>query len=107
MSRAVLPKHVAAVVKYQKDPKRALELFNFVKNEDGFKHNLLTYKSMINKLGYHGEFEAMKAFLEELRMNIDNSLFEGVFISAMKHYGKKGKLQEAIDVFERMDFCKL
>ncbi|OMO79169.1 hypothetical protein COLO4_24521 [Corchorus olitorius] len=104
MSRALLPKHVAAVVKYQKDPLKALELFNAVKKEDGFKHTLLTYKCMIEKLGYHGEFEAMEKVLQEMRMNVDNSLLEGVYIGCMRNYGRKQKVQEAINVFERMDF---
>ncbi|KAM7483309.1 hypothetical protein LguiB_007892 [Lonicera macranthoides] len=104
MSRNLLPKHVAAVVKYQKDPRRALEIFNSVKKEDGYKHNLLTYKCMIEKLGYHGEFEAMEGVLADMRMNIDNTLLEGVYIFAVKNYGRKGKIQEAVNLFERMDF---
>ena len=74
MSRALLPKHVAVVVKYQKDPLKALEMFNAVKNEDGFKHTLLTYRCMIEKLGFHGEFEAMENLISEMRQNINNSL---------------------------------
>ncbi|KAI7985033.1 putative pentatricopeptide repeat-containing protein [Camellia lanceoleosa] len=104
MSSTLLPKHVAAVVKYQKNPLRALEMFNSVRNEEGFRHNLLTYKRMIEKLGFHGEFEAMERVLAELRMNVENSLLEGVYIGAMRSYGRKGKVQEAVDVFERMDF---
>lgn len=105
MSRAaLLPKHVAAVVKYQKDPLRALEMFNSVKKEQGFRHNLFSYKFMVKKLGFHGEFEAMEQVLAEMRANIDNCLLEGVYIGAMRHYGRKRKVQEAVDVFERMDF---
>ncbi|CAL5441570.1 unnamed protein product [Camellia sinensis] len=94
----------SAVVKYQKNPLRALEMFNSVRNEEGFRHNLLTYKCMIEKLGFHGEFEAMERVLAELRMNVENSLLEGVYIGAMRSYGRKGNVQEAVDVFERMDF---
>ncbi|KAI8543366.1 hypothetical protein RHMOL_Rhmol08G0211700 [Rhododendron molle] len=105
MSRAaLLPKHVAAMVKYQKDPLRALEMFNSVKKEQGFRHNLFSYKCMVEKLGYHGEFEAMEQVFAEMRANIDNCLLEGVYIGAMRHYGRKRKVQEAVDVFERMDF---
>ncbi|KAF3969743.1 hypothetical protein CMV_006496 [Castanea mollissima] len=104
MSPALLPKHVATVVKYQRDPIKALAMFNSVKNENGFKHTLLTYKCMIEKLGFHGEFEEMESLMSEIRMNIDNSLLEGVYIGAIRNYGRKGKVQEAVDVFERMDF---
>nr|GMC75766.1 putative pentatricopeptide repeat-containing protein At1g74580 [Ipomoea batatas] len=104
MSLAVLPKHVAAVIRCQKNPLKALEMFNAVKKDDGFKHNLLTYKCMIEKLGSHGEFEAMEHLVEEMRKISDNGLLEGVYISVIKSYGKKGRIQEAVDVFERMDF---
>ncbi|CAK7325314.1 unnamed protein product [Dovyalis caffra] len=104
MSSTLLPKHVAAVLKHQKDPLKALEMFNKVKKEDGFKHTFLTYKCIIQQLGFHGKFEAMEDVLVEMRMNIDNSMLEGVYIGAMKSYGRKGKVQEAVDVFERMDF---
>ncbi|KAK7855853.1 putative pentatricopeptide repeat-containing protein [Quercus suber] len=104
MSPALLPKHVASVVKYQRDPIKALAMFNSVKTENGFKHTLLTYKCMIEKLGFHGEFEEMESLMSEVRMNIDNSLLEGVYIGAIRNYGRKGKVQEAVDVFERMDF---
>ncbi|KAF4383554.1 hypothetical protein F8388_014054 [Cannabis sativa] len=103
-SASLLPKHVASVVKYQRDPLKALEMFNSVKREDGFKHTFLTYKCMIDKLGFHGEFEAMERLLLEMRMNVDNGLLEGVYIGAMRNYGRIGKVQEAVNIFERMDF---
>ncbi|KAL4559285.1 hypothetical protein LXL04_031423 [Taraxacum kok-saghyz] len=104
MRRNLLTKHVAAVVKYQKDPIRALEMFNSAKKEDGFKHNLVTYKCMIENLGSHGKFEAMEGVFAEMRADIDSCLSEGAYVSAMKSYGRKGKVQEAVNVFERMDF---
>ncbi|CAL1352296.1 unnamed protein product [Linum trigynum] len=70
----------------------------------GFKHTLSTYRCMIEKLGIHGEFQAMEQVLMETRMNVDNNLLEGVYVGAMRNYGKKGRVQEAVDVFERMDF---
>ncbi|XP_019223503.1 PREDICTED: putative pentatricopeptide repeat-containing protein At1g74580 isoform X1 [Nicotiana attenuata] len=104
MSAAVLPKHVAAVLKCQKNPLRALEIFNSVKKEDGFNHNLSTYKCMVEKLGCYGEFNEMEGVIEEARQKIDNKLLEGVYITAIRSYGKKGKVQEAVDVFEKMEF---
>ena len=84
-------------------------MFNSVKKEEGFRHNLLSYKCMIEKVGFHGEFEAKEQVLAEMRMNVDNSLLEGVYIRTMRNYGRKRKVQEAVDVFERMDFynCEL
>lgn len=58
MKPALVPKHVATVVKYQKDPLRALEMFNSAAKEDGYKHTMFTYKCMVEKLGFRGEFEA-------------------------------------------------
>ncbi|GAB2269972.1 hypothetical protein Dimus_004888 [Dionaea muscipula] len=104
MIRPLLPKHVAAVIKHQKDPLKALEIFRKVKTEDGFKHNLFTYKFIVDKLGSHGKFDAMECLMSEMREEIDNGLLEGVYVGVMKNYGKKGKVQEAVCVFERMDF---
>ncbi|KAD2806078.1 hypothetical protein E3N88_39455 [Mikania micrantha] len=104
MNHNLLTKHVVAVLKYQKDPIRALEIFNSVKNKDGFNHNLTTYKCMIENLANHGQFEAMEAVFTQMRSDVDNSLLEGAYLSAMKSYGRSGKIQEAINVFERMDF---
>jgi len=100
----VLPKHVAAVLKCQKNPLRALEIFNSVKKKHGFSHNLFTYKCIVEKLSYYGEFKAMEGVIEEARKNIDNRLLEGMYITAIRGYGKKGKVQQAVDVFEKMDF---
>ncbi|KAG6517118.1 hypothetical protein ZIOFF_020498 [Zingiber officinale] len=107
--RTLLPKHVVAVIKYQKDPLRALEMFNSAARDDGFKHNLFTYKCMVDKLGSHGKFKAMEDIISEMRINLDNSLLEGVYVSSMKSYGKRGMVQDAVNTFERMDFygCEL
>ncbi|CAI9102198.1 OLC1v1000430C1 [Oldenlandia corymbosa var. corymbosa] len=104
MNSSVPTKHVVAVVKHQKDTLRALEMFNSVRKDEGFKHNVLTYKCMIEKLGYHGKFEVMEDVMAKMRGEIDYALMEGVYISAVRSYGRKRKIQESIDVFERMDF---
>ncbi|KAH0657975.1 hypothetical protein KY289_026723 [Solanum tuberosum] len=46
----------------------------------------------------------MEGVIEEARKNIDNRLLEGMYITAIRGYGKKGKVQQAVDVFEKMDF---
>ncbi|KAM7269205.1 hypothetical protein ACFE04_024702 [Oxalis oulophora] len=101
---AVLPSHVIAVVKHHKDPIKALQIFNSVKNEQGFHHTLSTYTCMLHKLGFHGHFDAMEKLLLEMITIVDNTLLEPVYIRAMRNYGRKGKVQEAVDVFERMHF---
>ena len=98
MSPVLLPKHVATVVKYQKDPLRALEMFNSVKKEEGFRHNLLTYKCMVEKLGFHGEFESMEQVLAEMRKNVDNSLLEGVYIGAIRNASLSSKKYAKKDI---------
>ncbi|KAI5416732.1 putative pentatricopeptide repeat-containing protein At1g74580 [Lathyrus oleraceus] len=103
MIRALLPKHVAAVVKVQKDPLKALEMFNSAKHEQGFNHTLFTYKCMLQKLGFHGKFNEMENLLSEMRANLNNTFLEGAYVEAMRLYGRKGKVQEAVDTFERMD----
>lgn len=104
MKPTILTKHVIAVLKHQKDPLKALQIFNSVKTKDGFIHNHTTYKCIIENLGFHGEFALMEKMMTKMRLDIDNKLLEGVYILAIKSYGKKGKVQEAVNVFERMDF---
>ncbi|EPS69973.1 hypothetical protein M569_04785 [Genlisea aurea] len=104
MPSAVLPKHVAAVIRCQRDPLRALDMFRSVEKEDGYKHTALTYKCLIEKLGSGGKFDAMEAAMEEMRQCIDRASLEGVYVAAMKIYGKKRKVQEAVDIFEKMEF---
>uniref|UniRef100_M1BAN9 Pentatricopeptide repeat-containing protein n=1 Tax=Solanum tuberosum TaxID=4113 RepID=M1BAN9_SOLTU len=104
MNAVVIPKHVAVVLKCQNNPLRALEIFNSVEKKHGFSHNLFTYKCIVEKLSYYGEFKAMEGVIEEARKNIDNRLLEGMYITAIRGYGKKGKVQQAVDVFEKMDF---
>ncbi|GKD73852.1 putative pentatricopeptide repeat-containing protein, partial [Tanacetum coccineum] len=104
MKPTILTKHVTAVLKHQKDPLKALKIFNSVKTKDGFIHNHTTYKCIIENLGFHGEFALMEKMITKMRQDIDNKLLEGVYIFAIKSYGKKGKVQEAVNVFERMDF---
>ncbi|RYR75535.1 hypothetical protein Ahy_A01g000081 isoform A [Arachis hypogaea] len=89
--------------KFFENPLRALEMFNSVKTEEGFKHTLLTYKCMVQKLGLHGEFENMENILSEMRTNLDNAILEGAYVEAMRSYGRRGKVQEAVDTFEHMD----
>ncbi|KAI7733084.1 hypothetical protein M8C21_033489, partial [Ambrosia artemisiifolia] len=104
MSRNLLTKHVATVLNHQKDPTKALQIFNSVKTKDGFTHNLTTYNSIIQNLANHGEFAAMEDMFTQMRSQINNQLLERAYIFAMKSYGRNGKIQEAVNVFERMDF---
>lgn len=83
---------------------KALQIFNSMKKEETFKHTLSTYRSVIEKLGLFGKFDAMEQVLVDLRRNIGNHMLEGVYVGVMKSYGKKGRVQEAVNVFERMDF---
>lgn len=92
MSRFLLVKYVVVVIKYKKDFMKVFEMFRFVKNEEGFKYNLLIYKCMVDKFGYYGKFEEMEFLFFEMRMDIDNSVVEGVYIGVMKSYGRKGKV---------------
>ncbi|KAH0748399.1 hypothetical protein KY290_027631 [Solanum tuberosum] len=62
---------------------------------DGIRDkNILKELSM--KLRYYGEFKAMEGVIEEVRKSIDNRFIEGVYITAIRGYGKKGKVQHAV-----------
>ncbi|KAM7267055.1 hypothetical protein ACFE04_009221 [Oxalis oulophora] len=46
----------------------------------------------------------MEKILLEMITIVNNTLLEPVYIQAMRNYGRKGEVQEVVDVFERMHF---
>lgn len=106
----LLPEHVAKVVKHQKDPLRAVEMFNSATREEGYKHTTFTYRAIVDKLGSHNKFEELEAVLTDMRNNLtpsssgNSSSVESIYVSAIRSYGRIGNVKKAVDLFEKMEF---
>ncbi|PRQ21272.1 hypothetical protein RchiOBHm_Chr7g0237351 [Rosa chinensis] len=61
--------HDAAInlIKRERDPQHALEIFNMVSEQKGFNHNNATYATILNKLGQSKKFKAVDAVLYQMK----------------------------------------
>ncbi|KAM7467914.1 hypothetical protein LguiB_015476 [Lonicera macranthoides] len=92
--------HESAIcsIKREKDPQRALEIFNKVSNQRGFNHNNSTYAVILHKLASSKKFEAVDALLHQ--MTYETCKFhEGVFLNLMAHYSQSLLHERVLDMF--------
>lgn len=75
------------LIKTEKDPQRALEIFNKVSEQKGFNHNNATYATILNKLAQSRKFQAVDKVLHQ--MSYETCKFhECIFLNLMKHFSK-------------------
>ncbi|KAG9137424.1 hypothetical protein Leryth_020630 [Lithospermum erythrorhizon] len=92
--------HESAInlIKSEKDPLRALAVFNKVSEQRGFNHNNATYGTILYKLAVCKEFHAIDAILH--RMTYEACEFhEGVFINLMKRFSKFSMHDRVLEMF--------
>ncbi|KAK1420130.1 hypothetical protein QVD17_21478 [Tagetes erecta] len=80
---------------YDNDWKRAIEFFNWVESEYGFKHTTETYNHMIDILGKFFEFDLAHQLLDKMPER-DHTTFRVMF----KRYVSAHLVQEAIDCYK-------
>ncbi|KAI3741205.1 hypothetical protein L1987_58875 [Smallanthus sonchifolius] len=101
------PRHVEPIVNqttiletlacYDNDWKRAMEFFNWVKSEHGFKHTTETYNHMIDILGKFFEFDLALQLLDEMPER-SHTTFRVMF----KRYASAHLVQEALDTYNKL-----
>lgn len=92
--------HESAVnlIKREKSPQRALEIFNKVSNQKGFNHNNSTYAVILNKLAQSKKFQAIDAVLHQ--MTYETCKFnEGIFLNLMTHFSKSSLHERVVEMF--------
>ncbi|XP_010530213.1 PREDICTED: pentatricopeptide repeat-containing protein At5g18475 isoform X2 [Tarenaya hassleriana] len=92
--------HVAAInlIKCERDPERALDVFNKVSEQKGFNHNNDTYSVVLDKLARCKKFRAVDAILH--RMKYDTcKIHEGVFLNLMKHFSRFSLHEKVVEMF--------
>ncbi|KAI3800439.1 hypothetical protein L1987_28530 [Smallanthus sonchifolius] len=82
---------------YDNDWKRAMEFFNWVKSEHGFKHTTETYNHMIDILGKFFEFDLAWQLLDEMPER-NHTTFRVMF----KRYASAHLVQEALDTYSKL-----
>lgn len=92
--------HDSAVnlIKRERDPQRALDVFNKASQQKGFNHNSATYCVILDNLVRHKKFQAVDAILRQ--MKYETCRFqEGVFLNLMKHFSKFDLHDKVIEMF--------
>ncbi|KAJ0759021.1 putative tetratricopeptide-like helical domain superfamily [Helianthus annuus] len=82
---------------YNNDWKRAMDFFNWVESEHGFKHTTETYNHMIDILGKFFEFDLARQLIDEMPER-DHTTFRVMF----KRYASAHLVQEAIDCYKKL-----
>ena len=86
------------LIKRQKDPEHALEIFNRAAEQKGFSHNNSTYAVILHKLAQCKRFRAVDRVLHQ--MTYETCKFnEGIFINLMKHFSKSSMPDKVLHMF--------
>ncbi|KAK8697433.1 hypothetical protein V6N13_113582 [Hibiscus sabdariffa] len=86
------------LIKREKDPQRALEIFNRVSEQKGFSHNSATYGTILHKLAQSKKFQAIDSLLRQ--MTYETCRFhEGIFLNLMKHFSKFSLHDRVLEMF--------
>ncbi|MBA0757737.1 hypothetical protein Gotri_020805 [Gossypium trilobum] len=86
------------LIKREKDPQRALQIFNKVSRQKGFTHNSATYGTILHKLAQSKKFQAVDSLLRQ--MSYETCRFhEGIFLNLMKHFSRFSLHDKVIEMF--------
>ncbi|KAF3450313.1 hypothetical protein FNV43_RR06393 [Rhamnella rubrinervis] len=86
------------LIKREKDPQHALEIFNMVSEQKGFNHNNATYATILHKLALSKKFQAIDAILHQ--MTYETCKFhEGILVNLMKYFSKSSLHEKVLEMF--------
>ncbi|KAJ0231729.1 Pentatricopeptide repeat-containing protein [Hirschfeldia incana] len=92
-----------AITCYGNDWQKALEFFNWVEKESGFKHTTETFNRMIDVLGKYFEFDASWALVNRMKECPGSIPNHVTFRIIFKRYVTAHLVQEALDTYDRLD----
>lgn len=100
--RLLTPTHLSQIIRKQKNPLAALQIFNEAKSKyPNYRHNGPVYAAMIGILGNSGRITEMKEVIDQ--MKIDScECKDPVFVDAIKTYARAGLLGEAFSLFKNI-----
>ncbi|XP_028763852.1 putative pentatricopeptide repeat-containing protein At1g53330 [Neltuma alba] len=103
-SKAISPFRLCSLLRLQKDPALALELFrNPIPNHDPekpFRYPLLSYDLIITKLGRAKMFDQMEQVLHQLKQDKRIAVPEVLFCEVISFYGRARLPARAFQTFE-------
>ncbi|CAM6096488.1 unnamed protein product [Calypogeia fissa] len=93
--------HINEVLKHQREPGLAWEFFNWAKRQNGYKHDVRTYTTMIGILGRVRNFDACDRLMNDMRREgCEPSVV--TFNRLIHSYGRANYLGEALNLFQHM-----
>ncbi|AAF27119.1 unknown protein; 31926-33272 [Arabidopsis thaliana] len=92
-----------ALTCYSNDWQKALEFFNWVERESGFRHTTETFNRVIDILGKYFEFEISWALINRMIGNTESVPNHVTFRIVFKRYVTAHLVQEAIDAYDKLD----
>eukprot|EP00268_Persea_americana_P050279 TRINITY_DN5453_c0_g1_i1.p1 TRINITY_DN5453_c0_g1~~TRINITY_DN5453_c0_g1_i1.p1 ORF type:complete len:507 (+),score=104.19 TRINITY_DN5453_c0_g1_i1:691-2211(+) len=86
------------MIKMEKNPQKALDIFNMASEQRGFNHNHSTYSTILHKLALYKKFNAVDAILHQ--MTFETCKFhEGLFLNLMTHFSKSSLHEKTLQMF--------
>ncbi|XP_009126254.1 pentatricopeptide repeat-containing protein At5g18475 [Brassica rapa] len=92
--------HESAInlIKRERDPQRALDLFNKASQQKGFNHNSATYSVLLDNLLRHKKLNAVDAILRQMKHETCR-FQEGLFLNLMRHFSRFELHDKVIEMF--------
>ncbi|KAL3844986.1 hypothetical protein ACJIZ3_002389 [Penstemon smallii] len=86
------------LIQRERNPERALEIFNKVSAQKGFNHNNSTYGVMLDKLARYKKYEYLDTVLHQMKYETCK-FHEGIFLNLMKHFSKSSMHERVLEMF--------
>ncbi|PIN22084.1 hypothetical protein CDL12_05209 [Handroanthus impetiginosus] len=100
--RLLTPTHLSQLVRSQKNPLKALDLFNEAKSRyPNYRHNGPVYATMIRILGSAGRVSEMKEVVNQMKHD-SCECQDSVFAGIIRTYANAGLFDEAISLFNSL-----
>ncbi|KAK3211952.1 hypothetical protein Dsin_016658 [Dipteronia sinensis] len=94
-SKYISHEAIINLIKNEREPQRALEVFNMVSEQKGFNHNNAT---ILNKLAQSKKFQAVDAVLFQMT-NETCKFHECIFLNLMKHFCRCSLHERVLEMF--------
>lgn len=106
-TKAISPFRLSSLLRLQKDPSLALQLFQnpnpqFPKPLKPFRYSLLSYDLIISKLGRAKMFDPMEQILQQMKQETRFAPPEILFCNVISFYGRARHPQRALQMFDEI-----
>ncbi|KAL8493145.1 hypothetical protein ACS0TY_024383 [Phlomoides rotata] len=100
--RLLTPTHLSQLIRSQKNPLKALDIFNEAKSRyPSYHHNGPVYATMIRILGSSGRVAEMKEIVDQMKED-SCECQDSLFASVIRTYANGGMFDEALSLFNSL-----